>query len=93
MAILASALLHDGKFRKVFGDIWLESIHKSSIQAIKLFQKRKELRSDVDPSILTRMVASLSLSQVMLRILFPESQPSTELEVSQYVSILTNGVL
>jgi TetR/AcrR family transcriptional regulator len=89
---LVAALMTDEQLRpKVIG-IWKENVLQPLVAAIRRYQARGQLRSDLPAERLARAVISLNLGFIFARVLLaPDAEWNDEAEVEATVELLLRG--
>jgi TetR/AcrR family transcriptional regulator len=92
--LLLSTLLSDDGVRKNTIELWRSNLWNQAIEAVKRYQKRGHVRSDLSAESIARAVISLNVSYIMARALIaPDAKWGDEDEaIAATVEILLNGV-
>ncbi|MDV6236068.1 helix-turn-helix domain-containing protein [Leptospira ellisii] len=91
--ILSSAVLHDSDFLDFFGPIWKENLFGPAVEAIRYFQEKGEVRSDLDPESFVKISYSINISYLMYRfVLTKEDRLDDEVEIRKILDTLKRGI-
>jgi TetR/AcrR family transcriptional regulator len=83
----------DEAFRAEFGSEWMASVWAPAVAAVRRFQQRGELRSDIDPERIARVLVSANLGYIITRhLLAPQAQWEDDKEIAATLALLLNGM-
>jgi AcrR family transcriptional regulator len=93
LKLLLGALLFSKEFAEIFGQMWKVNLYDTSMEAFSYFQKKGEIRNDLDPNQIVRASFSLGASFIITKfILAPKFPIDVDLEIQSIFSIFYQGI-
>ncbi|WP_041769570.1 TetR/AcrR family transcriptional regulator [Leptospira biflexa] len=93
LKLLLGALLFSKEFAEIFGQMWKVNLYDTSMEAFRYFQKKGEIRNDLDPNQIVRASFSLGASFLITKfILAPKFPIDVDLEIQSIISIFYQGI-
>ncbi|TGM38584.1 TetR/AcrR family transcriptional regulator [Leptospira biflexa] len=93
LKLLLGALLFSKEFAEIFGQMWKVNLYDTSMEAFCYFQKKGEIRNDLDPNQIVRASFSLGASFLITKfILAPKFPIDVDLEIQSIFSIFYQGI-
>lgn len=90
--LLAAGLLADASLRRKVIPLWKKNVLQPLVRAVRRFQQRGELRSDVAAERIARAILSVNLGYVIARaLLAPDAKWDDESEIAASVELLRSG--
>lgn len=91
--LLLGAILFSQEFSEIFGKLWKTNLYEPSLEAIRFFQKRGDLREDINPEQIVRASFSLGASFLITKtILAPKHPIDPSEEISALFEIFYGGI-
>jgi TetR/AcrR family transcriptional regulator len=90
--LLLATLMTDEAVRASVIKLWRENLWAAAVDAMRRFQRRGELRTDVSPEVLARAAISLNLGYIIARtLLAPEAEWDDQSQIDATVDVMLRG--
>lgn len=90
--MLIATLMTDEAVRSRVIELWKENLWETAVDAMRRYQRRGQLRSDLRPEAIARAVISLNLGYIVARaLLSPEARWDDQAEVEATVELMMRG--
>jgi TetR/AcrR family transcriptional regulator len=90
--LLIATLMTDEAVRHRIRRLWKENLWQTAVAAIRRYQRRGELRSDLRPEAIARAVISLNLGYILARaLLAPDADWNDQAEIDATVELAMRG--
>ncbi|HXV12201.1 MAG TPA: helix-turn-helix domain-containing protein [Burkholderiales bacterium] len=90
--VLIATLMTDEVVRRKVITLWKENFWGTAVAAIRRYQRRGQLRSDLRPEAIARAVISVNLGYIVARaLLAPEATWNDQAEVDAIVELMMRG--
>lgn len=91
--LVLAGLMTDEALRGTVVQLWKQNVLAPLVAAIRRYQERGQLRSDLRPQVIARAILSLNLGYIISRaLLAPDAAWDDEAEIEATVSMLLRGV-
>jgi TetR/AcrR family transcriptional regulator len=91
--MLLASLMTDGEARSATIKLWREHLWSAALAAVRRYQKRGQIRSDVAAEAIARSVIVVNVGYIVARaLLAPEAAWDDAAEIDATVELLLNGV-
>lgn len=90
--MLLATLMTDEVLRRNVIGLWKKNLWETAVAAVRRYQERGQLRSDLPPEAIARGILSLNLGYIVVRaLLAPDAAWNDEAEVDATVELLMRG--
>ena len=90
--LLIATLMTDEAVRRRVIELWKKNLWEMAVAAIRRYQRRGQLRSDVRPEAIARTVVSLNLGYIIARaLLSPEVKWNDQAEIDATLELMMHG--
>jgi AcrR family transcriptional regulator len=90
--MLLAALMTDEALRRKVIELWKKNLWETAVVAVRRYQQRGQLRSDLPAEAIARSIISLNLGYIVARaLLAPEAAWNDEAEIDVTVELLMRG--
>jgi AcrR family transcriptional regulator len=90
--LVIATLMTDEAVRRRVIELWKKNLWETAVAAIRRYQRRGQLRSDVRPQVIARAVISLNLGYIIARALLAmESGWNDQAEIDATVELMLHG--
>jgi len=93
LKLLLGAILFSRDFAEIFGQLWKTNLYDTSIEAYRNFQKKGEIKKDLDLNQIVRASFSLGASFIITKIILAPKFPiDVDREIESIFSIFYEGI-
>ncbi|MCW7507617.1 TetR/AcrR family transcriptional regulator [Leptospira levettii] len=93
LKLLLGAILFSRDFAEIFGQLWKTNLYDTSIEAYRNFQKKGEIKKDLDLNQIVRASFSLGASFIITKIILAPKFPiDVDREIESIFSIFNEGI-